>query len=190
MEYEKIEKAVKEVLSEKRFNHSVGVAKKAEELANRYGEDTNIAKVIGIAHDVAKEMSDEEYFEYVKINNIQINDIEKNNPKLLHAKVGADICKKRFGFNEQMQNAIKYHTTGNVKMDNMAKIIYLADKIEDTRSYEGLKIAREKTNISINKGMLYLLSLGIKKRLDNNKVIHNDSVDMYNMLVNNINSVN
>ena len=183
MEYEKIEKNVREILSEKRFNHSIGVAKKAEELAKRYGEDTNIAKIIGIAHDIAKEMSDEEYFEYVRINNIQIDDIEKNNPKLLHAKVGADICKKRFGFNEQMQNAIKYHTTGSVKMDNMAKIIYLADKIEDGRAYEGVEIAREKTNISIDEGMLYLLSRGIKKSLDKDKLIHKDSVDMYNKLI-------
>lgn len=183
MEYEEIEKAVKEILSEKRFDHSVNVAKKAEELANRYGENTYIAKLIGITHDIAKEMSDEEYFEYVKVNNIQIDEIEKNNPKLLHAKVGADICKNRFGFNEQMQNAIKYHTTGNIKMDNMAKIIYLADKIEDGRSYEGLETAKEKANKSLDDGMLYLLSRGIKRSLDRNKLIHKDSVDLYNKLI-------
>ena len=183
MEYEKIEKEVKEILSEERFQHSVGVAKKAEKLANKYGEDPYIAKIIGITHDIAKEMSEEEYLKYVKNNNIAIDDIEKNNLKLLHAKVGADICKIRFEFDEKMQDAIKYHTTGNVKMDNMAKIIYLADKIEDGRSYEGLETAKEKANKSLDDGMLYLLSRGIKRSLDKNKLIHKDSVDLYNKLI-------
>lgn len=182
MEYEKIEKEVKELLSETRFLHSVSVAKKAEELANKYGEDPYIAKIVGITHDIAKEVKEEGYLEYVKTNNIKIDEIERNNPRLLHAKVGADMCKNKFGFTEQMQNAINYHTTGNAQMDNLAKIIYLADKIEDYRNYEGVEIARERTDMSLDDGMLYLLSRGIKKSIDKDKLIHNDSVDLYNKL--------
>ena len=183
MEYEKIEKEVKEILSEKRFLHCVMVAKKAEELAIKYGENPEIAKIIGVAHDIAKEMTEEEYFDYIEKNNIEIDDIEKENVFLLHAKVGADICKKKFGFNEQMQNAIKYHTVGNVDMDNMAKIIYIADKIEDSRDYEGVEIAREKTDIGLDEGMMFLLVRGIKKSLDKNKLVHPNSVNVYNRLM-------
>ena len=64
MEYKEIEANVKKILSEYRFTHSVGVAKKAVELAKIYGVDEEIAKKIGIAHDVAKEMTDEEMIEY------------------------------------------------------------------------------------------------------------------------------
>jgi len=183
MEYEKIEKEVKELLSEKRFLHSVMVAKKAEELAIKYGEDPKIAKIIGVTHDIAKEMTEEEYFDYVEKNNIEIDDIEKENVFLLHGKVGADICKKKFGFNEQMQNAVKYHTVGNVDMDNMAKIIYLADKIEDTRAYDGVEEAREKTNISLDEGMIFMLARGMKKCELENKVFHPDSKELYIQLV-------
>ena len=115
-----------------------------------YGENPEIAKLIGIAHDIAKEMTDEEYLKYVEDNNIKIDEVEKINTKLLHGKVGADICKKKYNFNEQMQNAIKYHTTGNINMDNMAKIIYIADKIEDTREYDGVEEAREKARALFN----------------------------------------
>lgn len=183
MEYEKIKGDVKNILSEERFEHSELVAKKAEELAIKYGENPEMAKLIGIAHDIAKEMSDEEYLKYVEDNDIKIDEVENANCKLLHGKVGADICKKKYNFNEQMQNAIKYHTTGNINMDNMAKIIYLADKIEDSRDYEGVEEAREKVKISLNEGMIYLLSRGIKKSLDKNKLIHIDSVELYNKLI-------
>ena len=185
MEYEKIEKEVKEILSEKRFLHSVMVAKKAVELAIKYGENPEIAKIIGIAHDIAKEMTEEEYFDYVEKNNIEIDEIERENVFLLHAKVGADICKKRFGFNEQMQNAVKYHTTGNVDMDNMAKIIYLADKIEDTRVYEGVEEARAKTDISLDEGMIFILARGMKKCEKENKALHPASKMLYDKLAQN-----
>ena len=183
MNYEKIREDVKSILSEFRFNHSEKVAEKAEELAIEYGENPEIAKLIGIAHDIAKEMADEEYLKYVEDNNIKIDEVEKINTKLLHGKVGADICKKKYNFNEQMQNAIKYHTTGNINMDNMAKIIYIADKIEDTREYDGVEEAREKAKVSLNEGKIYLLSRGIKKSLDKEKLIHSDSVELYNKLI-------
>jgi len=183
MEYEAIENEVKKYLTEKRFNHSVLVAKKAEELALKYGEDSKIAKILGITHDIAKEIKEADYFEYVKKHNITIDEIEKKNPRLLHAKVGADMCKEKFGFNKQMQEAIKYHTTGHEDMDNMAKIIYIADKIEDSRDYEGVEIAREKTDIGLDEGMMFLLVRGIKKSLDKNKLVHPNSVNVYNRLM-------
>lgn len=183
MEYEEIEKEVEKILSKERFEHSVGTAKKAEELAKKYGEDPKIAKIIGITHDIAKEFTDEEYMKYVSENNIEIDEIERKNPKLLHAKVGADICKKRFGFNEQMANAIKYHTTGNIKMDNLAKIVYLADKTEETRKYEGVEEGRKQVNIGLNEGMLFYLIRGIRRSLEKGKLIHNDSVDLYNVTI-------
>ena len=98
MNYEKIREDVKSILSEFRFNHSEKVAEKAEELAIEYGENPEIAKLIGIAHDIAKEMTDEEYLKYVEDNNIKIDEVEKINTKLLHGKVGADICKKKYNF--------------------------------------------------------------------------------------------
>ena len=57
MELKEIQEYVKKQLSEKRYNHSVGVMKRSEELAKMYGADVEIAKKIGIAHDVAKEIS-------------------------------------------------------------------------------------------------------------------------------------
>ena len=130
MEYNDLERDAKEILSEFRFTHSLGVAKKAVELAKQYGEDEEIAKKVAIVHDIAKEMTNEELVEYANKNNIEIDEIESINPSLLHGKVGADIVAKKYNFTEDMQNAIKWHTTGRENMTMLEKIIYVADSTE------------------------------------------------------------
>ena len=132
----RINNDLKNTLSEKRYKHSLGVMKKAEELASIYGIDTNVAKLTGLAHDIGKEFSDEEMLKYAKENNIEVDNVEKVNVGLLHAKIGADICKKKYNFTLEMQNAIKYHTVGNENMDLLAKIIFVADKTEEGRNYK------------------------------------------------------
>ena len=67
---QKIDKDIKQELSEKRYLHSLGVMKKAEELAKIYDVDVNKAKLVGLAHDIGKELSEEEKLRYAKENKI------------------------------------------------------------------------------------------------------------------------
>ena len=185
----KIDADVKQALSEKRYKHSVGVMKKAEELAKIYDIDVNTAKLVGLAHDIGKELTKEEKLEYVKENNIEIDEIEKINVGLLHGKIGADICKKRYGFTAQMQDAIKYHTTGNEKMDLLAKIIFVADKIEENRNYENeekqksLEYARQLAKEDINKAVLLEIDESLVYTIKKHDLIHPDSVLTRNKLL-------
>ena len=73
----RINNDLKNTLSEKRYKHSLGVMKKAEELASIYGIDTNVAKLTGLAHDIGKEFSDEEMLKYAKENNLDTNENKK-----------------------------------------------------------------------------------------------------------------
>jgi len=77
--------------------------------------------------------------EYVKEHNIEMDEIEEQQLGLIHAKLGASIAKEKYNADEEVQKAILYHTTGNIKMDRFAKIIYLADKLEENRKYEGVE---------------------------------------------------
>ena len=67
---EEITKDVKNTLSEKRYIHCIGVMEQAAYLAKKYGYDIDIARVVGIAHDIAKEIPEEEKLKYVEQNNI------------------------------------------------------------------------------------------------------------------------
>ena len=106
MELEEIKEYIKNKLSEKRYYHSKCVMERSEELAKQLGADIEIAQKIGIAHDVAKEISEEEKLKYVKENNIEIDDTERKNTSLLHAKIGKDIAIKKFGFTEYLNQLV------------------------------------------------------------------------------------
>ena len=125
IEYEQLYKEVKNILSEKRFKHSEGVVKRAIEYAKIYNVDIEKIKLIAIAHDIAKELTNEEIDKYVKEYGIILDDIEKKNKDLIHAKIGAYICKYKYDFTDDMANAIKYHTTGKANMSIIEKIILI-----------------------------------------------------------------
>lgn len=185
MEYEEIENDVKSVLSEYRFTHSLGVAKKAVELAKIYGVQEETAKKVGIAHDIAKEMTDEEMIEYAKANNIRIDEIETVKPSLLHGKIGADIAAKKFGFTQDMINAIKWHTTGRENMSMLEKIIYVADKTEENRKGTrfNLEKSRELSTQNIDETLIFLMNEFITYNVKNEWLIHPETIKARNDLL-------
>ena len=185
MEYKEIEEDVKKQLSEFRFTHSLGVAKKAVELAKIYGVDEEIAKKVGIAHDVAKEMTDEEMLEYVKENNIPIDEIEKVKISLLHGKIGADIAGKKYGFTKDMQDAIIWHTTGRENMSMLEKIIYVSDKTEENRKGNRFNVekSRKMSKENIDETLIFLMDELIAYNIDKNAIIHPKTIEARNHLL-------
>lgn len=185
MEYEEIEEDVRKALSEYRFTHSLGVVKKAVELAKIYGVDEALTKKVAIAHDIAKEMTDEEMLEYAKVNGIEVDEIEKIKPSLLHGKIGADITAKKYGFTEDMSNAIKWHTTGRKNMSMLEKIIYVADKTEENRKGTRFDLAqsRELSTQDIDKTVVFLINEFIIFHIKNDGIIHPETINARNDLL-------
>lgn len=183
MEIEKVQEYLKERLSEDRFKHSLGVMKAAKSLAKVYGENEDEAEFAGLIHDIAKELSKDDILKYLEKYNIAADEIEVKHKGLLHAKLGASIAKEEFDASESVQNAIKYHTTGNKKMDTFAKIIYLADKIEENRTYEEVERLRELAKENLDKAILFTLDFTIQKSIKKGTLIHPDTVDFRNHLL-------
>ena len=182
---EKIKEDLKQILSERRYEHSIGVMNMAEELAKIYKVDIEIAKIAGLLHDNAKEMTKEEMFKYVEENNIEITEFEKLNVPILQGKIGADIAKKKYGVSEQIAKAIEYHTTTSPKMDTLAKIIYVSDKVELTRKSEKFDIEPERklARIDLDKAVLLIINNTTKYLIDNNKMIATESIETRNKLL-------
>ena len=177
---EEVEKKVKTKLSEKRFYHSQCVKKRCKELAKIYDINIEKAELVGIAHDIAKEMTKEEKLEYVKKNYIEIDEIEKINTGLLHAKIGADICGKEFGFTEDMKKAIESHTTGKEDMDMLAKILFISDATGEDRKWEEKDKIAKLSEKNIDKAIIYCLNFTIKDILEKDKLIHIDTIKTRN----------
>ena len=186
MEINEIEKYIKENLSEKRYFHSKCVMERAIELATKYNVDKEIVAKIGIAHDVAKELTEEQKLKYVKDNNIEIDEIEKINTGLLHAKIGKDISIKKFGFSENMGQAIKNHTTGNKNMDIYSKILFLADRSSKDRKFEDLEILNNLIDKDIDEAVLYILDKKIELQIKKKQTIHINGIIARNSILESI----
>lgn len=65
--------------------------------------------------------------------------------ELLHGPVGAYIAQSEFGItDEELLNAIRFHTTGRASMSRLEKIIFVADMIEPNRRFDGVERLRKK----------------------------------------------
>lgn len=181
--FEKLYNIVKNKLSEKRFKHSESVVKRALEYAKIYNADKEIIKLVAIAHDIAKELTDDEIKEYINKYNIELDEIEKVNKNLLHSKIGAAICENEYGFTLDMVNGVKYHTTGREKMSMLEKIIYLADATEESRNYNTEEYARY-VREAIDNGMVQVSKWVIEKLAKSETPIHIDTIKCYNYYIN------
>jgi len=183
MNIEEIDADVKNTLSEKRYYHSKCVMDMCEKLAIRYNVDLETAKKVGIAHDIAKEMPEEEKFRYIKKNNIKIEKIEKIHTGLLHAKIGADIGIKRYGFTKEMADAIKCHTTGRKNMTMLDKILYIADWTGLDRKFDNTEFVRNLAFENIDEAIIYSLEDVMQDKFSTKEQIHIDTVLARNTLL-------
>ncbi len=132
----KLRKSVEKVQDARRFEHTLGVEYTAAALAMRFGGDIEAARVAGLLHDCAKCLSDEKKLSICRKNHLSVTEVEKKNPFLLHAKVGACLARKKYGVeNPDILNAIRNHTTGRKGMSLLEKIIFVADYIEPGRKH-------------------------------------------------------
>lgn len=182
---ERIKNDLKENLTEYRYIHSLGVMEMAEELAKVYNVDVESARIAGLLHDIAKEMTKEESLDYVEKNNIAIDEVEKINVSLLHGKIGAHIAKTLYDVSEQIQKAIEYHTETSPNMDELAKIIYVSDKIERNRKSEkfDLDAERELAKKDLDGAVLFIIDASIEKLVKKEKLMHPTIVKTRNKLL-------
>ncbi len=130
-----IRKEMEAVLSAKRYAHTLGVAYTAAALAMAHGESMDNAMTAGLLHDCAKSMHGSELVAICEKAHLNVTAVERSNPTaLLHAKAGAYLAQHKYGVTDNdILNAIRYHTTGRPDMSRLEKILYIADYIEPNR---------------------------------------------------------
>lgn len=164
------EEKLKMLLSEKRFRHSTAVMETSRYLAKKYGADVNKAQIAGLLHDCAKDFTDAELLKFAEKYKISVDEILKHSIFLLHGPVGAELIEEIFGVHDaEIKRAIAIHTTGDLDMTILDKIVFLADYIEPGRSFDGVEelrhIAEENLDIAVVKAfdntINYVISRGM-----------------------------
>lgn len=179
-------------LSPERFEHSVGAHEKAVELAEKFrlpAEEQERAAIAGLLHDTAKLLSPHQLFDYCDQHHLPICDWDRQTPQTLHPFVGAELVRETFNLHdEDILNAIRFHTTGRAGMSRVEKLVYIADKIEgNTRN--PLYIQRMTSSLdfrnpwSIDLTMLYILDSTIQFLMEKHQIIHPRTIEAHNDFV-------
>lgn len=164
---------------EKRRPHVVGCSDTAVELAAHWGEDTELARRAGILHDVTKALKGAEQVLLCDRFGVQLSELERQNPKLLHARTGAAVAEQIFGEPPEVVSAIRWHTTGRADMTTLEKIIYLADYMEPNRSFDGVQTLRRLVREDLNAAMVEGLAMSIELLRRRRSVIDQSTLDAW-----------
>lgn len=158
---ETMQEKLQSALSVKRYIHTMGVAEEAGKLAEIYGtaKDRQKARVAGLLHDCAKDYPEGMRLRFCKEYKVQVDEIMQKQTDLIHPFLGAEVAKREYQvLDEDILNAIRYHTTGRVGMTLLEKIIFIADYIEPNREkFGGLDEARRLAYLDLDQAMEYIL---------------------------------
>lgn len=185
MNIEELKRELKVYLSsdERRYRHSIGVMEMSEKLAIHYGCDAERCKKAALMHDLAKTMPNKKKLEYVEDNKLKVTKTEIMVPGILHGKIAADICKKKYGFDKEMCDAIENHTTGRANMSLMEKIIYVADAVEINRDYSDVKYYRDLAFEDLDRAVLEIVDFVIEDNIKKGNIILEKSIESRNFIL-------
>lgn len=181
MNTEDIINTLRTFLTPKRLEHTLGVAKWARELAVLNGVSPDKAYTAALLHDCAKCFTPQELKECIQKYNIEMDSAALSSPQLWHSYVGAFVAKEVYGINDkEITDAIYYHTTGKAGMSDLCAIIYLADAIEDGRTYDGVEKLRILARESLWDAVLAYTERSVEFIKSKGCIVHPDTLELLN----------
>lgn len=184
MDYEFYKKILSGRLKEGRYKHSLCVADEAKRLAEKYGANQEKAYFAGLMHDVTKNTSKSEQLKIFSDFDIILDSVSENSEKLWHAISGAAYLENVLEISDQeIIDAVRYHTTAKADMSLLAKVLYLADFTSADRDYDDVEIMRNLVDKSINDAMIYALKYTINDLVARDKQVHPDTLAAYNQVI-------
>ncbi len=135
-EGDKYAQFIKKSLPLKRLVHTANVTVCALYKAKELGLDKQKVQVAAMLHDWAK------YMDHTLIGGFELP-VDVPAP-VVHAFLGAYVAQTTLGITDnEVLDAIRYHTSGRANMSTLEKLIFVADMVEDGRTYEGVDKLRK-----------------------------------------------
>ena len=153
---DEIKAMLKSRMNEHRFEHSLNVAKRAVFLAEKNGADPEKAYFAGLIHDICKGITHEEQLAVIENDGIELDEDTKKSPALWHSIAGAVYAEHELGVtDEDVLNAVRYHTSGRGNMSILEKVVYMADLTSAERNYPDAEYTRNLTDKNLDQGIAY-----------------------------------
>jgi predicted HD superfamily hydrolase involved in NAD metabolism len=179
-----IKRQLKERLPERRYEHSLGVANVAHDLAKLYDANQSDAYLAGLLHDWDKCYVGAEIFPRADELGISYDANAPEMEKILHAHTAAVALKREFSeLSDEVLSAIDSHTLGRAVMSKLDMIVYLADYIDPSRKRNIPFVPTIRENVGkLSLEELVLMNLGfqIQELVGRGKPIFSQTVEAYN----------
>ncbi len=175
---------IKAMLKPARFEHSLNVAARAVKLAEIFSENEKKAYTAGLLHDICKCMDLTELKAWLFAFDDIYDEVFLNSPSLWHAAAGANYLKAKLLIeDEDILNAVRYHTSARENMSRLEKVVYLADLTSRDRCYHDIDKMREISEKSLDAAMLESLKFILGDLLKKNQAVCRDTFEAYNRAV-------
>ena len=182
--YSELEQYLEKNLSMIRFEHSIATSKMCGDFCNLFGIDAASGKLAGIAHDIARELPDDEILALAQKDVYPLTPYEIDHPVLLHGKAGAVLLSEKFTISDKaVIQAVRWHTTGHVDMGFLGKILYVADYIEPGRKHIDEAYRQKLYALNLDSMVLDVLSREIAYLRNGGYAIVEDSILLYDNLI-------
>lgn len=127
---------VRKKLNLGRYLHSLRTAETAGEIAVRFGESADEARVAGLTHDLARDLSPEALMGLAVEDRFELLREDQEYPILLHGRAAAVLLERDLGeHRESILQAVRWHTVGEINMGTIGMVLFIADYIEPGRSH-------------------------------------------------------
>ncbi|ERK57679.1 hydrolase, HD family [Gemella bergeri ATCC 700627] len=180
MDFQEIQNKIKEILPEKRYEHTLRVVEVAKYLARVYGASEQRAALAALVHDVCKPMDEVEMKKYVILHNLDVKLLDYP-VAVLHGPVGSAYIGEKFGIeDEEVKLAVATHTFGRKHMTLLEKIIFIADYIEPKRKHPHLKEVTEIAEYDLDEAVRLAAKYTLVYLIDNDERIYPSLLECYN----------
>lgn len=170
-------------MSQKRFQHVLGVEQVAIQLAEKYGVSIEAASIAALTHDYAKERSDKEMQELIFSAKLDLEWLDYGS-NIWHGPLGAILVERELGIsNPDILNAIRHHTVGAENMTLLEQVIYVADYIEPGRNFPGVERARALAAENLQEAVRYETKQLLQHLIEQNRKIYPKTIATYNKWV-------
>lgn len=164
------------MLRPRRVPHVQGCEAEAVRLARRWCADEERAAEAAILHDCTKKELLPEQLRLCAKYGIIPDELERENGKLLHAKTGAAVARFEFGSDDEVVEAIRWHTTGRPNMTTLEKVLYMADYMEPTRDFPGVEELRRLAYEDLDRAMVLGFEMSLEDILSRGETPHKNTL--------------
>ena len=191
-----LKEMLKKQMPSELYNHTVGTLNYSEKLLSIHflqllkGEQKNKLlrlyyklSLASLLHDYGKIFKYEELFRIAVEENLGLSDFELNCKPIIHGFVTPFLIKRDFDVVDfEIEQAIKCHTVGSCNMTIIDKLLYISDKVEETRSYEGIDFLRRLSERDLSWCLLEVYKSNIIYVTSKNKMLHPDTGRIWNYI--------